>query len=91
MLTLTEHTHVLDYSMSVFSTPRYGPLIFEMKYETRIAIMNYAALITGNSQSYLLVEVWLFIPKIPSQLLTNTLDCFVPPRTWETILLKCIF
>ena len=44
---LTEHTHVLDFSMSVFSTPRYGSL---MKYETRMDIMKYAAFITGNSQ-----------------------------------------
>jgi len=31
-----------------------------------------------KSYGYLLEEVWLFIAKIPSQLLTNTLDCFVP-------------
>ena len=49
---LTEHTHapfVLQCECFQY-TPRYGPLIFEMKYETKINIMSYAAFITGNLQ-----------------------------------------
>ena len=36
--------------MSVFSTPRHGPLIFEVEYEAKVHIMNYAISITGNSK-----------------------------------------
>lgn len=36
-------------------------------------------------RSNLLEEVWLFIAKIPSHLLANTLDCFVPMYSGDYI------
>ena len=75
-----QSVHLVDYSMSVFSTSRHGPFIFvgtEVKYETKIDVMKHAALITGNSQKISSIRSYSY-QKSPASYLQTTLNCFVP-------------